>query len=104
MLGWMIVLVNSSWRTTEVDRVRAEELIAVLRKRQNAADAPAVLDRCEEMGAWLWAEGESLRVKGPPLPDDLRSDLKRCKFDLLKLLAAVPAWDDVEANELQKKL
>jgi hypothetical protein len=101
--GWMLVFENCSWGTSEGDMGRADELIEVLRGRQAKLDAPSVLDRCEEAGVVVIAEGESLRARGP-LTDELREDLRRCKPELLKLLADVPAWDDAEAAELQARL
>jgi hypothetical protein len=104
MLGWMVVFVNAAWRATEVSEMRVEELVAALRGRQAKVDAPHVLDRCEEAGVCVWADGGTLRVKGPPLTDELRDDLKRCKPELLKLLAEVPPWDEAEALHLEAKV
>lgn len=103
MFGWMLVLANGSWRVTEGDDMRAQELIDVFRKRQAKVDASGALDQCEESGVQVWADGDGLRVKGP-LTDELREKLKACKPELLKLLAAAPAWDDAEAADLQERL
>jgi hypothetical protein len=85
------------------DMGRADELVAVLRDRQTKVDAPFVLDRCEEAGVEVVAEGDRLRVRGP-LTDELREDLRRCKAELLKLLADVPPWDADEARDLEANL
>ena len=101
--GWMLVFHNTSWHVGETAKMRVAELVESLRGRQAKVDAPGVLDRCEEAGVLVWAEGDNLRIKGP-LTDELRDDLKRCKGELLKLLAEVPAWNAVEAADLERRL
>lgn len=103
--GWMLVLWNSEWRVDwEADMVAdVGFLLAILRGRQAKLDAPGILDACEESGIEVYAIGDALKARGP-LTDEIRADLKRCKDELLKLLVSVPAWDDAEAADLQRRL
>lgn len=100
MFGWMM-LFTGSWHVIEGDMARMNDLIESLRKRQNAEDARAILDTCELSGVEVTAIDGNLKICGQ-LTDDLRADLKRCKPELLKLLATVPAWDDLEHRKLMQ--
>lgn len=52
------------------------------------SDVQTLLTRCRELGAtFLPGSDGTLKVQAPtPLPDDLRTALKQCKAEVLKLL------------------
>jgi hypothetical protein len=107
MSGWMLVYSrrekDNAWRTTKVDNMSAvAELVRVMRDRQAKLDAPGVIEDCELAGIWLQPVGDSLKVRGT-LTDELRESLKRNKEEILRILAARPAWDDAEAKTLTDK-
>ena len=92
MFGWM-ALFSGKWAQTEEEGMTPlNHLIETLKARQAVIEAPGVLHQCEMAGVEVRVDGETLRIKGP-LTDELRTAIKQCKPELLKLLKGVPVWD-----------